>query len=240
MKKSLLDRFISKYNLGGLAESVLFQSQANKGLKTRFVSADQNLLGEVSCKSIELEDGEYGVYDTQQLRSLVGVLEDEIKIKVVKTGSKPTGFALSDTGTKVTFVLSDKSNIGKVPSLDSPPPYELTINIDHKFLNTFIRAKGALSEVETFTIISDVKKTDVVIGYSNINTNRVSFGVDVVDNVELDPISFSANYMREILLANKEMQSGTLKISSKGLAHVTFVIDDFTVDYHLVKVDRLD
>ena len=239
MEKSLIERFISKYNLSGAAEAVVLHA-TSKGLNTKFISDDKNVLGIISASKIELEEGEYGVYDTAQLRSLLGVLEDAVKIKVTKKEGKPTGFILSDKGTKVTYVLADKDNIPKVPDLKALPDADVVIKIDAHFLNTFVKAKGALPDVETFTVLCDGKKTDVVIGYSELNTNRVSFHVETEEVAEMDPISFDARYLREILLANKEMKSGSLNISSKGLAIVTFNIDDFEVSYYLVKKDRQD
>jgi len=239
MDKALVERFISKYNLAGAAEAVILQA-SDKGLKTKFISDDKNVLGIVQASKIELEEGEYGIYDTAQLRSLLGVLEDAIKIKVTKKDGKPTGFLLSDTGTKVTYVLADKANIPAVPDLKSLPEADVVIKVDSHFLNTFVKAKGALTEVETFTVLSDGKKTDIVIGYSELNTNRVSFHVDTESAEPIDPISFDARYLREILIANKEMKSGTLKIASKGIAIVTFDVEDFEVSYYLVKKDRQD
>ena len=239
MDKVLIERFISKYNLGGAAEAVTLQA-TDKGLKTKFISDDKNVLGIVVATKLEMEEGEYGIYDTAQLRSLLGVLDDTVKIKVTKKDGKATGLILSDSGTKVTYVLADKANIPAVPELKSLPEADVIIKIDDKFLSTFVKAKGALADVETFTVLSDGKKTEVVIGYSELNTNRVSFHVETEEAAEIDPISFDARYLREILLANKEMKSGTLKIASKGIAIVTFDIEDFEVSYYLVKKDRQD
>jgi len=117
MEKSILDRFITKYNLGGLAEAVVLTEDGTSNLKTKFISDDKSVLGIVSSPKIELEQGEYGIYNTAQLKSLLGVLNDVVKIKVIKTGGKPTGFSLSDDGTKVTYVLADKASIPNVPEL---------------------------------------------------------------------------------------------------------------------------
>jgi hypothetical protein len=116
------------------------------------------------------------------------------------------------------------------------PDFEVSIALDQRFLNTFIKAKGALAEVETFTVVTHKNKTDVVLGYSDLNTNRVTINVDSEVADEIEPISFSASYFRDMLMSNKEMKKGTLRVSSKGLAHVSFEVDDFTVDYYLVKV----
>ena len=40
-----------------------------------------------------------------------------------------------------------------------PDSFELGIKVDAHFINTFISGKGALSEAETFTILTDNDKT---------------------------------------------------------------------------------
>jgi hypothetical protein len=240
MDKPLLERFIGKYNLGGAANAVIVNADSN-GLHTRFISDDKNILGIVNASKVDLEEGEYGIYNTDQLRSLLGVLDDKMKIKVVKTKGTPTGFLLSDKSTKVTYVLADKQNFSSVPDLKKLPNFEVEVKVDEKFLQTFVRAKGALPDVSTFTLITDGKKAQIILGYSEKqNTNRVSIEVETEKNGEIDPISFSAQYLKEALIANKEMKSGLLKISSSGLAHLSFDVEDFEVDYYLVKIERKD
>ena len=236
MQKGLLERFISKYNLGGAAESVILESTKGS-FKTKFITDDKNAVGFISTNKFELEEGEFAVYDTTKLRSLLSVLDDDIKVKVgKKADDTPTNFTISDQNTKVTFVLADKQNIPTAPNMKNVPDFEVSIVLDQRFLNTFVKAKGALAEVETFTVITHKDKTDVVLGYSDLNTNRVTINVEGEYIDQIDPISFSASYFKDILLANKEMKKGTLKVSSKGLAHISFEVDDFTVDYYLVKV----
>ena len=55
---------------------------------------------------------------------------------------------------------------------------------------------------------------------------------------DIDPISFSAKYFREILASNKELNGGTMLVSSEGIAKVEFDIDDFESRYFLVKLEN--
>lgn len=240
LEKSLLERFINKYSIGGAIESVTITAETGKGISTKCISDDKTAVGMVTCTKIDIEDGDYGIYNTAQLRSLLGVLGGELKIKVIKTGTKVTGLLFSDETSKVTFVLTDKQNIPSAPTAIKQKTYEVIVKIDDKFLTTFVKGKNALPDEDTFTFITDGKKSDVVIGYSKINTNRVSIPVetDLVDKI--DPISFSARYLRDILVANKEMTKGTMSISTSGLAHINFEIEGFELDYYLVKIDRKD
>lgn len=238
MEKSKFERFISKYNLGGACESVMYKMH-NNTLSTRAISDDKNVLCEISAPSMGVEVGEYAVYDTSKLRSLLNVVGENLSVSIKKSGEKVIGMEFLDVDTQVTFVLADVSVIPNVPELKQLPPFTLTIEMDELFINTFIKAKSALSDVDTFTVISDgtSNHADVVLGYSSLNTNRVKIRATTNTPASLTPISFSAKYLREILVANKDAKGGKLEISSKGLARTTFVADGITSTYYLVQID---
>lgn len=237
MEKTRFEKFITKYNLGGACESVIFKSDGD-ALSVRTISDDKNVLAEVSVENIQFPEGEFGVYETRKLRSILSVLDETLKIKTNTTNGTTTGLDISDTSTKATFVLADQSVIPAVPDLKKIPPMDLTITLDEKFVTTFIKAKGALSEVDTFSVMSDGsdKTASVVIGYSNLNTNRINITATTDVVKDLQPISFSANYLREILNANKDAKNGTLKISSKGIAVASFEVDGYKSTYYLVQI----
>lgn len=237
MEKSKFERFISKYNLGGSCESVLLKSEGGT-LSVRSISDDKNVLGEIVASNINFPEGEFGIYDTKKLRSILSVLEDSLSVTAQTSGDKVTALNITDGSTKTTFVLADQSVIPTVPELKKLPPMDFTISLDAKFVNTFIKAKGALSEVETFTVMSEGNDntTSVVLGYSSTNTNRIVITANTNASVQMEPISFSANYLREILSANKEVTNGTLEVSSKGLAKASFEFDGTTSAYYLVQV----
>jgi len=237
MEKSKFEKFIGKYNLGGSCESVLFNVN-NKTLSTRAISDDKNVLCEVTAPSMGIPDGAYPVYETVKLRSLLNVLGDVLDVKVKQANEKPVGLTFSDPSTEVTFVLADQSVIPATPDLKTLPNFDLTIEMDEQFINTFVKAKGALSEVETFSVMSDgnTKSADVVLGYSSLNTNRVRIRANIENVCNFNPINFSARYLREILVANKDAKGGKLEISSKGLARTSFTVDNITSTYYLVQV----
>ena len=125
--------------------------------------------------------------------------------------------------------------IPNVPDLKKLPEFDIDIAFDGAFIDKFIKYKNALSEVDTFTVLTEKKELKIVLGYSNINSKRVDFTVDNKYKGDVKPISFSAKYLKEILTANKEATSVVLKVSTQGLAHVEFKIDDFTAKYYLVE-----
>ena len=237
MKKNTLDRFISKYNLSGAADAVTWKADKT-GVSTRFISDDKHVIGDVKATSLTFDDGSYSIYDTTALRGLLSVLDEEIEVTPNKTGAQVTSLTIKDDSTKVAFVLSDAQNIPKVPEIKSLPKFENIIVLDAKFIERFVKAKGALADVETFTVISDGKKVDVVIGYDNNNTNRVTIAATAEQAAKIDPIDFHARYFKDVLVANKEAKSGKLEVSSEGLARITFTVDEFEVTYYLPQIQR--
>jgi hypothetical protein len=246
MEKSKLEKFISKYNLGGSCESVVLKAEGTS-LSTRAISDDKNVLCEVTGPAMGLAAGEYAVYETHKLKSLLGVLGDTLSVDVKRTktqqgdlfGDKVVGLTFDDKNTEVTFVLADTSVIPSVPELKKLPPFDLTITMDEQFITTFVKAKSALADVETFTVISDVDDTtaQIILGHSSLNTNRVKINVTTKESSTVKAISFSAKYLREILVANKDAKTGELQVSSKGLAKTTFTADNITSTYYLVQID---
>jgi len=238
MEKSKFEKFIGKYNLGGSCESATLKSEGNT-LSVRTISDDKNVLCEVTGPAMGLSAGTYSVYETQKLKSLLGVVAENLSTSVKKSGEKIVGLQFADASTEVTFVLADPSVIPNVPELKKLPVFDLTITMDEQFITTFVKAKGALAEVETFTVISGGtdNTAQVILGHSSLNTNRVKINVTTKELTEVKPINFSAKYLREILVANKDAKTGELMVSSKGLARTTFTTDNITSTYYLVQID---
>ena len=87
MEKQSLNRFVSKYNLAGLVESVKWESK-DGSLTTSFISDDKSVLGTVSLSEFDFEDTSFGVYDTSKLTKMLGVLSNDIEFDVTKTEDK--------------------------------------------------------------------------------------------------------------------------------------------------------
>ena len=230
MKKASIESFINRYNLGGEVESVKIASSDSE-MKVSFISDDKTLLGEVTSKEGEFPNGEFGVYTTSQLKALLGVLESNVDVD-----STDSYIKFSDKGTSVNYMLADLSVIPVVPDLKQVPPFNAEITLDDEFTSKFIKSKGALSESDTFTFSCIGGKGEVVLGYSTINTNRISITVDCKCDGDVQPISFSAKYLKEILNANRGSKSATLKISSQGLSYIEFETDTITSKYYLVEI----
>jgi hypothetical protein len=103
-------------------------------------------------------------------------------------------------------------------------------------IDKFIKAKGALSDIDTFTVFTEKGDLKMAIGYSSISTNRITFTCQKGYSGDVKPISFSAKYLKEILTANKDATAAKLQVSADGLCHIQFQIDDFVCKYYLVEI----
>ena len=230
MNRSKFDGFVGRYNLGGEIESVMVKSDENN-LSVRMISDDKTLLGDVTVAESDFPNGEFGIYTTSQLKGLISVLDDAITIEEVTGALK-----FSDKKTKAQYMLAAPSVIPAVPDLKALPPFDAEITLDDDFVNTFIKSKGVLSDADTFTFIHKGGSGEIVLGYSSINSNRLSLAVNSTATNDIEPIAFSAKYLKAILMANKGSKTSSLKISSKGLSHVSFTDGDYVSNYYLVEI----
>ena len=235
MEKQQLNRFVSKYNLAGLVESVKWESKEGS-LTTSFISDDKSVLGNVTMKEFDGTDATFGVYDTTKLTKMLSILDSDVDFSIQDIDGKAVSLKFKDGSTSVNYMLADLSVIPNVPDLKQLPEFTTEIKLDVNFISKFIRAKGALADENNFTFVCRDGKSQIILGYSNINTNRISIDVDATCQGDVDPISFSATYLKEILVANKEASDATLKISSQGLSHIHFEVDKYESNYYLVEI----
>ena len=239
MDKYKLTRFIDKYHLGGNVNAVVINSKGDT-LSTRFITGDKALLGELEMNSWNFQDVELGVYDTEQLSRLLGVLDDDVTLNLTQSGDKAIALEISDQYSKVNFMLSDKSVINQPPPLKGIPEFQLKIKVDTNFIQRFISGKSALPDTDTFTVITSNDGVKLVIGYSSINTNRVTIPVETETYEDIEKVSFNANLFKDVLVANKECETATLEVSEKGLSRINFKVDQYDVTYYLVAVQDVD
>jgi hypothetical protein len=90
MNKDKFERFIAKYNLAGSCESVLIKS-TGKSIQVNTSSPDKSVACTVEAFSFEFPPGEFPVYETQKLKSLLNVANgsEDIAVDVVMAMDSP-------------------------------------------------------------------------------------------------------------------------------------------------------
>ena len=118
MEKSRINRFVSKYNLAGLVESVKWESK-DGSLTTSFISDDKSVLGTVSLSDFDFEDTSFGVYDTSKLTKMLGVLSNDIEFDVTKTEDKAISLKFKDASPIISDIFSFKVDLEGISRFSS-------------------------------------------------------------------------------------------------------------------------
>lgn len=234
MDKSKLIGFVNRYYLGGNTDSAKLVVE-DKTLSTKFISADQNVIGEVTLNQFDTDNAELGVYATSQLLKMLTAVDENLDVSYGEVDKKIYSMNFKDKATNVTYMLADLSVIRQVPNLKSLPDFDVKIELNKDFANNFKKAANALPESDNFGVESDGVETKIIINHSSVNTNRIVFKTETKECVSMDTICFSAKLFKEILNANADA-TGLLEVSSKGLARVSFSNADYTATYYLVKL----
>lgn len=232
MEKNKLEKLIAKYSLGGAIQSVNWQSNGDE-VFVKGITGGSDVVAMITLSVPALPEGAYGVYDTSRLSSMLSVLGNNVSVSVNKQQDTPTTLVFNDSTAKVEYALSDSAAIPQVPDVNAIPHFDVVIDINEQFATGYLKATSALSEEPEFTVVSDGTNTQIVVGYSNNNTNKITLNVTTSEAAAISPISFSSKLLKAMLSANKGVP-GTMKINSKGIAHITFNEPDFVTSYYLV------
>jgi hypothetical protein len=241
--KSLLSSIISKYYLG-TNESVKWVVNDNN-LEINFISPSKDVIGHVICENFQLDNTVLPIYDTKKLNNLVSICQGDVLIEVEKINTVATKLNLSDMHFNLTYALSDMLLIPKVGSVNEPNEWEVEIDLSNEDVSQLIRAKSALSDVDnmvfkTTTDLDGNLVCEVVFGDGHGHSNKITY--QLMGNVKEGGISvpFDSNMFKTILSANKDMESGTLKLAKGGLLQLKFNTDEISSEYFMIRKAETD
>lgn len=238
MKKEQLVSFIEKYNLKESVETVKIEV-IDSTIETEFIDILRTLKGKVTFKDFDYDNLTFGVYDTKKLKTLLNVLNDEINIDFKMNGEDVDSLVFSDKTKEIRFIPCLLDIVPEVPPFkELPSEYALEIDVTDEFIESFVKSESAISESDFCDFIYDADNSqyEMVFGYSaeqDTNTIKISIDADVVQSDIFERLPFKSKYIREILLANKDMSKRSIKISSSGLMILEFDGDEFETKYYL-------
>jgi hypothetical protein len=215
---------------------VLIKS-TGKSIQVNTSSPDKSVACTVEAFSFEFPPGEFPVYETQKLKSLLNVANgsEDIAVDVVMAMDSPVNLVFSDGYLDVTYALADKIAIPPSPVINKLPPFEATISLDQQFISTFVRAKSALTETELVSIACKDNTAQFRVGHQGRNGNSITLTAKCDTADDIPSREYSAKYLRDILVANKEVKDCQLMVSSKGLLKTVFVADNIVSTYYLTR-----
>lgn len=241
MKNTTLIQFIAKYNLpSGEVDSAKWKVTKDGVMSVRFTSSDETCFGYVETKATGFPEGEFFIANTTGFRSLLAVLDDDIKVTTKENSTGvPIALVVSDASNKISFGLGDvrnarKNRVANAPIDDAHVLSQFTIT--PRFIQSFSKARGALKDVDTMTLWSDGKIVEVIIGYEQrSNSNRATLSVEPVKATAFKHINFENKYLYDILSANKDIEQGIVQVvqlpGESPFLRASFTNADFTCTY---------
>jgi hypothetical protein len=236
MEKSKLQAFINRYFLAGNCEAVKLK-QTDTGVNCELIDSDQTVVGKIEWKTTPFMRGELGINHTGALNKMLGALGENITITVKDAAGKNYAMEITEGSTKVNFMLADTTVIPAVPTINAEPDYQIQIPVNEEFISKFIKAKNALPDAKNFAVQVKNGVIKFIINYSTVNADNISFEVGNTNSNDIDPVCFSADKLKEVLVANRG-DSGEFHVSPDGLARISFTGTDFDSTYWLVMLQN--
>jgi hypothetical protein len=236
ISKKVISDIVSKYSLGNSIEKVKWVITDEK-LIIHFINDSKNLVGYVDYrKNIGLKPGDYGIFNTSQLVKCLNILDGDILVDA--TSAK---LNMADTSYEIKFNLADPAVIPDVPDVSSNvDEWSVSFQANDEFITRFVKSKDALSELDIFTIETreGFNGEELVFTVGTSITNTIEFTVEnATINESFGPVPFDSNLMKEILKANRDYNSGEIRINKKGLLDAHFHCgDDLYTGYYLVRL----
>lgn len=235
VNKQTLVSIISKYYLNGLNNQVKWRIK-DKSLTV--YAGEAGRVCKVVLKNINLEDAELGIFDTNKLSKLISITYGDLIVSYEKQKSIFTKLNISDQNYNLTYSLADILILGNSTYYKDQGDYSIELDLDKEHINNLVKAKNALLDVDNMLITSKHNLDKELVcefifgdntGFSNKITYQMQGNIKVGD-IELP---FNSDIFRDILNSNKDMDSGILKISEKGIMKINFYSNEIESEYYL-------
>jgi len=237
INKAVVQSVINKYYLG-LNESVKWVVNDNM-LNIDFMTPTKDVIGSVTCNDFELENSQLAIYDTKKLSNLISICNGDLLLELEKTNKVFTKLNISDMNFNLTYALSDPLLISKVGTVNTPE-WVVELDLTSEDIDNLIRAKSALAQIDNMlvTTTQDLDGEDVcefVFGDESGHNNKITYQIQGDIKQPDLKIPFNSDMFKTILQANKDMDGGTLYLSSMGLMKLEFNSDDIASEYFMVR-----
>ena len=237
INKLTLQSIINKYYLG-LNESVKW-SIANNTLEINFMTPTKDVIGSVICENFNIEDASLAIYDTKKLQSLISICNGDLLLELEKTNKVFTKLKISDMNFNLNYALSDPLLIDKVGTVNVPD-WVVELTLTPEDIDNLIKAKSALAQIDNMlvTTTQDLDGQDVVefvFGDESGHNNKITYQIAGDIKEQGMKLPFNSDMLKTILQANKDMEGGSLYLSTMGLMKLEFDKDLIASEYFMVR-----
>ena len=237
VNKSTLTSVISKYYLNGLNNQVKWRIKDNQ---LTVYAGSNGRVCKVIHNNFNLEDAELGVFDTHKLSKLISITSGELSITLEKIKAVYTKMHVADLNFDLTYSLADILILGKNTYYEDPEEFEIQIDLVREDIDHLIKAKSALADVNNMliTTTTDMDGTnicEIIFGDNTGFSNKITY--QLRGNISKGDIQipFDSDIFKDILSANKDMESGTLKISEVGMLKANFTTAETESEYFIAR-----
>ena len=237
INKNTLTSVISKYYLNGLNNQVKWRIKDNQLI---IYAGESGRVCKIEHSNFPLEDSELGVFDTHKLSKLISITNGDLMVSLEKIKSVYIKMHIADTNFDLTYSLADILILGKNTYYEDPESFEMELNLTREDIDHLIKAKSALADVNNMLLTSttDMDGTNICefifgdnTGFSNKITYQIQGNISK-SNIE---IPFDSDIFKDILNANKDMDSGTLKLSEMGMLKLNFYSEEVKSEYFIAR-----
>ena len=240
MKKEVLETFIRRYTLGGEITKVKWKyTAADKTLHTRAAADNRSFVADVIMHDFTdfgANDLTVCIGDTEKIKGMMSPFGEDINLTINQQGDRILGFTLTDADCESYCTAADPTSIDPVAkNLQDVPEYHVVVPLSEEFLEKFLKARGALNDVKTFSVGMNKKGVfELVIGYATSNSNRIRLtpATDPTLNKVDTSLEFPVKNVAAVFKANDDIPNGTLSINNAGIARLYFKNDKYTCTYY--------
>lgn len=237
IQKLLLQSLISKYYLG-INESVKWVIKDNT-LTIKFMSPNEDIIGEVTCSDFELEDAELAIFNTHKLKNLTSITSGELLLELIKQKELITKLKISDASFNLEFSLADPLLIPS-PKQVKDYDYEVILTLEPEDISNLVKARSALSDssllrLEISEDLDNQKICKFIFGEGDTYSDKIIYQKRGEIKEDLPSIPFDSNTFKNILNANKDADVGYLKLFSGGLLNLQFEKETVKSNYYMVR-----
>ncbi len=237
VNKNLLQSFISKYYLNGRFNAVKWRIDNNT---LTVYAGESGRVCKVELNEFDLENKEIGIFDTHKLSKLLSITTGELLLTLDSQGALSNKLNIADEGFDLSYSLSDPLVIPKTKWYKDPETWQIELELSPTDIDNLIKAKNALADYDFLNIkttrdIDNNLISEFIFGDGSNYSNKITYKINgIIDESFIDsPMPFDSNLVKEILNANKDMNTASFKLSSKGMAKFIFTSNSINSSYYI-------
>lgn len=236
ISKFALQSIIEKYHLNGLVENVKWEIDENKQLTINFMSPTREMIGKVVYDGFPLPESEIGINNTSQLDKLLSITSGDLELNYAKEGKLITKLLVADNQFNLNYALADLLTVPKPGTYNGPEEYDVEAALDDEAVTALIKAKNALPNIENVVVKPSLLGLEFTFGGDVEYANKVTYNIQnpTINQESTFTLTYSAELLKAILVANKNSESGKLGVNPNGLMKLTFEHKGMQSIYYVV------